>query len=227
MHAALSFRPVRGLSGRSPNERLGPRIGADTAGPGPLAAGARGSDTRATDSDAATLGFLGAARRGGPHELANPFGYFDRIIMLPNADYPPSRSDEPTVSVPVAGLIVPDLVEPVLGMRLGATPVLRASMPPATIDENGNLAAREDHIGASMRARNRRDVHAEAEPEGVAGRPQGLLWPGVPAPVRPHDRACSGRRGPRTGGRCPWLGGHARQATRVPGAACSGKVTPL
>lgn len=84
--------------------------------------------------------------------------------MFPNAhDLPPGVSERfcvPNITLNVAS----DLWPPVAPIPdLWAAPVLRAAMPEAAVEEDGDLTSREHDIGAdrARRAGRNREVYAE------------------------------------------------------------------
>lgn len=71
--------------------------------------------------------------------------------MLPNPHDFPSRSGQSLIGVAIASSIGLDLVAPEFSIVLRPSPMLWATMPEATVDEDGCSCTRENDVYASMR----------------------------------------------------------------------------
>ncbi len=77
-------------------------------------------------------------------------GYRLRSLLHPNvfpvAEGKPSSLLKCGIRLAIAGLVAEDLLEPVLHVALRCDVVLRAAVPEATVDEDGDLRRSEDDI---------------------------------------------------------------------------------
>jgi hypothetical protein len=76
---------------------------------------------------------------------------FAGILVFPDPYDLPSDFLQPSVRVSIASLIGFDLVTPKGNVTLRRGSMLGASMPEATVHENGNLSPCEGDIGSSSR----------------------------------------------------------------------------
>jgi hypothetical protein len=81
--------------------------------------------------------------------LVNPTKYFSGIIfdfVLPHAKNPPAKLLERSVYLPVATLVPENLADPEILIGLGYRAVLRAAVPKASVDENGNAMSSKHYV---------------------------------------------------------------------------------
>ena len=129
------------------------------------------------------------------HSLLDLLNSRHRRLMLPDTNHSPPVSLQGSSMAPVTSAILGDLRLPVgaIGGRKGA--VLRAAMPKAAIDEDGDLSTWKNEIGSDLSTIARLDSEIDAIPQscGMSGAANGALGSGIPSPVRAHD-AAPGRR---------------------------------
>src|SRR5262249_17776209 len=120
------------------------------------------------------------------------------VLVLPHANDEPARLYESEFVLPVANDGRLDLVRPPGAVRLRRRPVLRAAMPPAAVDEEGDALAGEHDIGLASEPFDWPPVDAVSEPASVKRSPDADLELSVPTPVRLHRQArrlgCGRRR---------------------------------
>lgn len=111
--------------------------------------------------------------------------------MLPDSNHHPPILFEGRGMAAVALHVLGDLRLPIRAIRRGQRAVLGTAMPEASVDEYGDLPAREDEVGADAAALSRlyREVNSIPEARGVNGVADRPLRPGVAAAVRAHDPA--------------------------------------
>lgn len=99
-----------------------------------------------------------------------PLRRLERILVFPDADRCPSGVGQELIGVSISGAILRYLVRPIIGVGLGYSVVLRATVPETSINEYGYLRFCEDEVGAATLVRlERRIVHSETQPERVQG----------------------------------------------------------
>src|SRR5829696_904503 len=124
-------------------------------------------------------------RRGSVSDL----GY---VLVLPGAEHLPSVTCERAVDSTVSGDVASELRLPVRGVRPWRVAVVRAAVPEAAVDEDGEARAREDHVGSNDSGRSRDWViDPEAQPTSVELRPQSQFRSCVTPTVAAHALAHS------------------------------------
>lgn len=129
--------------------------------------------------------------------LTHPFSRHDRVFVLPYADRRPTLGSESRLDLSVSLHVSCELGLPVGAVHPRHVRVLRAAVPEAAVDEDGETRAGEGDVNSYRPPARDSDriVAAEAEPGAVKGRAESELGPSVPLSVALHDR---GRR--RRGG---------------------------
>jgi len=155
--------------------------------------------------------------------LAHPVRDQCGILVLPGAQDSPSRLDKPTISVAIPGAIGLDLRPPPVRVCLGPGDVIRASVPEAAVDVDGDSPSREDDVCAAPEARNRSAVDTEAKPAPVKLGPHRELRGGVALARRLHP-AQRIRRGCRRNARPAHRTRIGGRVLTVVGALGSGSV---
>jgi hypothetical protein len=87
--------------------------------------------------------------------------------VRPHAHDRPTIAAKPCIGISVTSLIRDDLFTPKLRIPLRPRRVRRATMPKATIDENGNARATECNVRNPAGLGQHRNVQAISETEGV------------------------------------------------------------
>jgi hypothetical protein len=85
--------------------------------------------------------------------------------MFPDANDVPARRNEPARGVEIARLVALKLGSPVSRVGLGEVSMQRATVPEASIHEDGHARACEDDVGAATP--EERSVHAEPKPASM------------------------------------------------------------
>lgn len=75
------------------------------------------------------------------------------ILVFPGANYRPTGGRQAPVSIAVARDVAGDLRRPVVGVRPGLGPMLRAAVPVAAIDEDRDPRASEHEVRAPVQPR--------------------------------------------------------------------------
>jgi hypothetical protein len=96
----------------------------------------------------------------------------------------------------VALHVARELRDPVVGVRLRQVQVLRAAVPEAPVDEDGDALAGEGDVCTAPRLLDHAVVDAIPHSLRVKELPNSQLRPRVAPSVRSHDAACCVRRGP-------------------------------
>jgi hypothetical protein len=84
--------------------------------------------------------------------------------MLPNPDHEPPRFPQSEIDFRIASLVCSELGQPIVAVGFGFRPVFGATMPEASVDEDGDFRWPEHHVGSSadFRERSRRDAVSQA-----------------------------------------------------------------
>jgi len=100
------------------------------------------------------------------------------LVVLPESKHPPALGAQRDVRVAVSANIGLDLLSPphCVGLRPGR--VLRASVPEATVYEDGHFGGYEGEVGATT-CFGKRPIHAEPQARSVDRRPNSELALGV------------------------------------------------
>ena len=119
---------------------------------------------------------------------------FVGIVVLPNPHAQPPRNGQQRVRLAIAFHVPFKLIAPIVLVGPGLSPVLRAPVPEAPVDEDCDSRATEDKIRRASLRRYRPGRNPVSEAKGVKSRTQGHFGAGVPAAVRLHDPApgCAG-----------------------------------
>ncbi len=121
------------------------------------------------------------------------------IVVLPHAYRLPPDLSETGVRVTIPSAVRLELPPPELSVSAGERGVLRAHVPKAAIDEDGDFLVREDEVGSTAAVDDELPLETEPEPTAVQLRAQSDLWRRVGTAGTTHPSADSGRRrdGPR------------------------------
>lgn len=114
-----------------------------------------------------------------------------RLVVFPEPeDAPPGGLKCGRLSS-VSGLVVHELLVPVLGIRCRPRAMVGTPMPEATIDEDGDPRSREHDVGPDRPVANDADwiVDPKSEAAAVKQRPDGQFRLGIASPIRTHDSA--------------------------------------
>lgn len=113
-----------------------------------------------------------------------------RILVAPGANDGPASELKmlrvPQVSLAVCGQLGP----PVVSVRGGLRRMLRAPVPPATVDEDGDPLLREDDVrsyGPRPPFESDGLVHPISQAATMEGRANSAFWTCVPPTIRLHD----------------------------------------
>ena len=90
----------------------------------------------------------------------------DHVFVLPEPKNRPPQLHQMTIGVPVALDIPAEFGLPPIGIVLRSDPVLRATVPEASIDEDGDPRGAEEQIRAS--SRHIRQGRIDSIPESAA-----------------------------------------------------------
>lgn len=139
---------------------------------------------------------LGLTRRLAPDETLDSVRSMRRALMLPNTKNGPPGGGQIGVVPAIPSDVAVKLRPPVVGVRLRRRAVFGATMPVATVNEDGYPCRREDDVRAATDAPYRRGVLPEAKTPAVKLRPERPFRRRVRPPVPAHHCA----RGSRGGG---------------------------
>ena len=84
--------------------------------------------------------------------------------MLPDPDHEPPRLSQREIDLCIASLVRFELGQPIVAVGFGFRPMFWATMPEASVDEDGDFRWSEHHVGSSthFRERPRRDAVSQA-----------------------------------------------------------------
>jgi hypothetical protein len=99
--------------------------------------------------------------------LANSQSSPVRIFMFPYSDCQPAYLGEHYLCFAVTLAISQDLRPPEFRIRSGPSPVLRTSVPEASIDEHRHAGSEEHNIGDSPNLRKWTSVHSVAHAQSA------------------------------------------------------------
>lgn len=91
----------------------------------------------------------------------------DHVLVLPEPKNRPPQLQQMTIGVPVALDIPTEFGLPPIGIVLRSDPVLRATVPEASIHEDGDSRRAEEEICASSRHIWQRRIDSVTEPAAV------------------------------------------------------------
>src|SRR5829696_3259520 len=149
----------------------------------------RGCDSAAARRVHRTRASSRSARSSGRRVSVSDLGY---VLVLPGAEHLPAVTCERAVDSTVSGDVASELRLPVRGVRTWRVAVVRAAVPEAAVDEDGEARAREDHVGSNDSGRSRDWViDPEAQPTSVELRPQSQFRSCVTPTVAAHALAHS------------------------------------
>lgn len=117
------------------------------------------------------------------------------VLMLPNTDNYPPGIHQSSVRIKVSSTVGFDLLFPEFGILCGGPIVLGTSVPEASIHEHGHTVTGKDNVSTPFEVGERTGVDPIAEGTLVKQLAQRHFRRGVLAAVRPHNRACTDRRG--------------------------------
>jgi hypothetical protein len=121
------------------------------------------------------------------YRLLDPFRCQRRVFMLPEAHHKPPRLIEGPVRLPVAFQVASKFGTPVRGIGTRWLEVLRAHVPEAPVDEDGDAGSGEDQIWTDLIFRDDDSfVDSVAKAGGVQDRSDPSLGSGVPPPNGCH-----------------------------------------
>jgi hypothetical protein len=92
------------------------------------------------------------------NDVYDAFGRFVGTLMRPDANDTPTRGTQASIGIRVSGAVGLDFVTPKLRVALWPGGVLRATVPEAAIDEDGDSGAGKNDIGDPPRLVQQRDV---------------------------------------------------------------------
>jgi hypothetical protein len=130
-----------------------------------------------------------------PHDCLDPICCGLWILVLPNTQDGPSLSDQGFVISSVSGNIALELLPPPSGVGGGHDPVLRTTVPEASVHEDNHPRWPENYVCPAAQAGKRCHVLPKSESASMKSRAQGTLWRGVG--TRLGDHPGSRRRGGR------------------------------
>lgn len=133
------------------------------------------------------------AGRVGLDEFPDAFGGSIGVFVFPDADDLPASLVETGVCVGVAGDVALDLGSPEVRVLLSWAVMFWATVPEATVQEDGHLGAGEDDVSGAADLRHGAQADAVAQAKRVQGGPKREFGLGVSTLVASHDRAdCGG-----------------------------------
>jgi hypothetical protein len=151
---------------RQPNDHAAGGTGgtgaAVAAGLLTIEASCKADDTGASaaNSQAGALRLCGAA---GVESPADPFCASLADLMFPDPDDRPAGGSQPAVRVSVTLDVPLDLAAPPRRIVPRPGDVVRASMPEASVDEDGDFQPSKHHVGLPIQAGDRRAIRRETE----------------------------------------------------------------
>lgn len=125
----------------------------------------------------------------------DPIDHCVQRLVRPQPKHGPAGLTESRVVSSVSRDVRIELRPPPGAVRLRVRPVFWASMPKTAVDEHGDAPPREDRIGSTAKACQRREVLPEAEPALVQLGSEGDLDRAF-RPVAEHHASSSRRRWP-------------------------------
>jgi len=87
--------------------------------------------------------------------------------MLPDDDRFPSSRPQTVLGIPVAALVLSDLVRPVFGVGLGPRAVIGTAMPIAPVDEYCDSSRGERNVSPAPDSRHHWSVNSVSQPKSV------------------------------------------------------------
>ena len=120
--------------------------------------------------------------------LADTIGYQADVLVLPRPDDDPASRLKRVIVGAVAVDVALQLGRPPANVALRWAEMLRAAMPEAAVDEDGDPCAGEDNIGTASDAAKRGEMLPEAQPAPMQLRTQRPLHRAVRT-IAPHHRA--------------------------------------
>lgn len=137
-------------------------------------------------------------RSARPEDADDPGRGLARILVLPDSLDEPSGLGEVLVGVDVPFLVALDLVGPVPTVgSVNPSPVVRATMPEASIDEDRDALPTEDDVCSATELGDRANVHPVAEARRMECSTDEHLGLGVFPWQRLHPTSDLGRRSER------------------------------
>lgn len=131
--------------------------------------------SRLADEDSST------SRRTPDHECPDPVGRLLCRLVFPYPNGRPARVEEQRVGLAVARLVPFDLFGPVPAVRpMLPLAMVWATVPEATVHEDGDLRAGEHEIRLAWQLSKRSAVDEVAQSPAVKDPPESQLGPGVP-----------------------------------------------
>src|ERR1700677_873592 len=130
-------------------------------------------------------------------QMIDSFGGLDWIVVFPHADYDPPGCRQFLICLGITDSVCVDLLAPEVSITCRRAVMVRASMPEATVHEDGDLVAREDHVRGGATFTHRLSVDQIAQPTAVERPTERQFWPGVSAAIGAHDSADRRRGSPR------------------------------
>ena len=118
-----------------------------------------------------------------PYGGGDSSGNLVRVFVLPEPQDEPARLEEQLVGLAISLAIARDLCPPIVGVGLGFLVVLRAAMPVATINEDGDTRWMEHEIGGPAKPWERPGRDPVAQATAVNQRANEKFGPGISALV--------------------------------------------
>lgn len=106
--------------------------------------------------------------------------------MLPNPDDRPSGLCEPAIGISIPSSIRFNLGAPELAVAVRLGCVLRASVPEAAVNEDGDPRWAEDDVNSAATVSEHGPIDSEPQPAGMQRPPQRNFGAGVPASYPRH-----------------------------------------
>lgn len=126
-----------------------------------------------------------------------------RIVVLPEAENPPSCGFELSIGVKITPPVALDLLSPPGCVVSWPLDMLGTAVPEAAVHKDGERQAREDYIRSSTRAAKRSAVDVVAQPPAVELRSEQDFRPCISKRLTSHTAAdhsvSSGRLTPKSG----------------------------
>jgi hypothetical protein len=146
--------------------------------------------------------------------IANPLSYCGRYLMLPKAQYNPSRGAQVLGGLPISHDITVQLRPPPSRVFFWAARMVGTAVPEAPIKEDSDLVFGEGDINAPPRHARHGEVDAVAQPSPMKDLSNGQLLGCVTARLSAHA-VRNGRRRGHEGVHAPSIPSASQQPKRA------------
>jgi hypothetical protein len=109
------------------------------------------------------------------------------VLVLPGPDYGPPGFLEASINESIPLSVAAELWFPIVDIASGDVSVLRAGVPEASVNKDGNPVAGENDIWANRQIRETQAiVHPKTKSVRMEGAAHGYLWLGVALEIPGH-----------------------------------------